>query len=157
MVYGALSGAAGSATLDMTSYTDMAIRGRPLSQLPHNVVKEIARRTHVSPFNKPDDELSDKDKNRGRAIGALLGYADGLCTGAMYGAIKPALPGLSWFWAGLGLALVTGFLSEGTATALKQTDPRQWGAAGWVSDIIPRCLYGWVTALTFEGLAKDRE
>jgi hypothetical protein len=156
MLYGAAAGAAGTAVLDVVSYADMAIRGRAPSELPKNVVKELANRARISPFNKPDDQLSDRDKNRESALGALIGYADGLGTGAMYGAIRPAMRGLSWFWAGLGLAIATGLLSEGTATALKQTDPRQWGVAGWVGDIIPRFVYGWVTAITFDALAKER-
>ncbi len=156
MVYGALAGAAGTTALDVASYADMLLRGRGPSDLPKNVVKEIARRAHVAPFDRPDEQLSDTDKNRENAVGALIGYADGVGTGAMYGAIRPSMRGVSWFWTGIALAIATGLFSEGTAAALKQTDPRQWGTEGWISDIIPRCLYGWVTAITFDGLAKER-
>jgi hypothetical protein len=157
MLYGAAAGAAGTAVLDVATYADMAIRGRAPSELPQNVVKEMARRTHISPFDKPDEQLSDEEKHRESALGALIGYADGLGTGAMYGAIRPMLRGRSWFWAGIALGVATMLLSEGTATALKQTDPRKWGLGGWVADLIPRFLYGWVTALTFESLAKERD
>jgi hypothetical protein len=156
MLYGAVAGAAGTAVLDVASYADMAIRGRGPSELPKNVVKELANRAQIEPYNKPDDQLSEQDKNRESAFGALIGYADGLGTGAMYGAIRPAVRGIPWFWTGLGLAIATGLLSEGTATALKQTNPRRWSVAAWVADIIPRCLYGWVTAITFDALAKEQ-
>lgn len=156
MVYGALAGAAGTTALDVVSYTDMAIRGRPSSPLPNKVVKELARRANLEPYNRPDELLSDRDKNREAGFGALLGYVDGLGTGAMYGAIRPAMRGMSWFWGGLALALATGMLSEGSATALKQTDPRKWSVSDWIDDIVPRCVYGWVTAITFDVLAKDQ-
>jgi hypothetical protein len=44
-------------------------------------------------------------------------------------------------------------LSEGSATALKQTDPRTWGASGWIADLVPRFLYGAVTCVTFDRLS----
>jgi hypothetical protein len=157
MLYGAVAGAAGSAVLDVTTYADMAIRGRAPSELPQKMVKEIAQRAHVEPFNKPDQQLSDTDKHRETAFGALMGYADGLGVGALYGAIRPAMRNVSWFWAGVGLAAVTMLLSEGSATALKQTDPRKWGVSGWIADLTPRFLYGWVTALTFDGLTKEQQ
>lgn len=157
MLYGAVAGAAGSAVLDVATYADMAIRGRAPSELPQKMVKEFARRANVSPFDQPDEQLSDEDKHRETAFGALLGYTDGLSTGAMYGAVRPALRDVSWFWAGIALAGLTLLLSEGTATALKQTDPRKWGASEWIADLTPRLLYGWVTALTFDSLAKDRQ
>jgi hypothetical protein len=64
---------------------------------------------------------------------------------------------VSWFWAGVALAVLTMTLSEGSATALKQTDPRKWGLSGWIGDLVPRFVYGWVTALTFDSLAKERQ
>jgi hypothetical protein len=155
ILYGAAAGAAGTAILDATTYADMALRGRPASQLPQKVVKEIAHRAHVAPLDKPDELMSDTDKNRQTAFGALIGYADGLGTGAVFGAVRPQVRGISWFWAGIALGVATLVLSEGSATALGQTDPRKWGAAGWIADLAPRFLYGWVTALTFDALAKD--
>jgi hypothetical protein len=157
MLYGALAGAAGSAVLDVTTYADMAIRGRAPSELPQKMVKEISQRAHVPPFDKPDEQLTENDKHRETAFGALLGYADGLGVGAMYGAMRPAMRNVSWFWTGIGLAAVTLLLSEGTATALKQTDPRKWGPAAWIADLVPRFAYGWTTALTFDSLAKERQ
>jgi hypothetical protein len=32
------------------------------------------------------------------------------------------------------------------------TDPRDWGAEGWLSDIAPHAAYGIATALTYEAL-----
>jgi hypothetical protein len=59
-----------------------------------------------------------------------------------------------WFVAGLGLAAFTLFLSEGPATAMGKTDPRAWGLSGWISDIVPRTLYGCVTCLVYDALTE---
>ena len=40
-----------------------------------------------------------------------------------------------------------------SATALGVTDPRTWGAAGWVSDLLPHLAYGLATATVYEALA----
>jgi hypothetical protein len=43
--------------------------------------------------------------------------------------------------------------SDLPATALGLTDPRSWGAAGWVSDLLPHLAYGIATATVYEALA----
>lgn len=156
LVNGAVAGAAGTAVLNATTYADMALRGRPPSDMPQKMVKEFARRAGATAFAKPDGELPEDVRNRETALGALLGYADGLGSGALFGLARPAMRGISWFWAGIALGAFTGLLSEGIATAMGQTDPRKWGAAGWTADIVPRCFYGWVTCLAFDELTKDQ-
>lgn len=146
MLYGAAAGAAGSAVLNAVSYADMAIRERPASEVPENVAAALAKRAGLPVPQGP----------RRTAFGALLGYTDGFGAGALYGALRPAMRGVPWFVAGLGLAAFTLILSEGIATAMKQTDPRQWGVSGWLEDIVPRSLYGCMTALTYELLAADQ-
>lgn len=138
------AGAAGTAVLNAATYADMAIRARPPSELPQRMVKEIAQRMGAPPPEGP----------RSEAFGALLGYADGFSAGALYGMVRPIAPKVPWFLAGVGLAALTFVLSEGTATAMGQTNPREWSAADWAADLIPRCLYGWVTALAFEALVR---
>jgi hypothetical protein len=139
------AGAAGTAVLNATSYADMAIRGRPASELPDKMVTALAKRAGLPAPEGP----------RQTAIGALLGYADGFGAGAVYGLLRPAMRRVPWFLAGIGLAALTLVLSEGTATAMGQTNPREWGFEGWMEDIVPRCLYGCVTALTYERLTAD--
>jgi hypothetical protein len=34
------------------------------------------------------------------------------------------------------------------------TDPREWGTAGWISDIVPHVAYGIVTARTYEAITS---
>lgn len=156
VLYGAMAGAAGTAALNATTYADMAMRGRAPSELPKKMVKEFANRSGVTRFDKPEEQLSDEQKHRESALGALIGYVDGVGSGALFGLIRPAMKDVSWFWAGLALGAFTGLLSEGIATAMGQTDPRKWGIAGWVADAVPRAVYGWTAAITYDELARDR-
>jgi hypothetical protein len=142
VLHGVLAGAAGTAALDLLSYADMAFRDRPPSELPDKMVAAIARSAHAPV----------PDRNRSQAFGALLGYADGLSAGAVFALVRPRMRGVPWYAAALALAFFTMLLSEGTATAMQQTDPRRWGVSGWVSDILPRVVYGAVTCYTFDRL-----
>lgn len=146
VLYGAAAGAAGTAVLNATSYADMAIRKRPASELPENMAAALAKRAGLPVPQGP----------RRTAFGALLGYADGFGAGALYGALRPAMRGVPWVVAGLGLAALTLLWSEGIATAMNQTDPREWGVSGWLEDLVPRSLYGCMTALTYEWLTADQ-
>jgi hypothetical protein len=152
VIDGLIAGAAGTAALDATTYADMALRARGASDLPQKMVREFAKMAGDAQLSKPPEELSEEQQHRRNGLGGLIGYADGFGAGALYGLVRPAVRDVSWFWMGLGLAALTMLLSEGTATALKQTDPRKWGVSGWIADIVPRVVYGWVTALTFDQL-----
>lgn len=145
VTYGIAAGAAGTAVLNAATYADMALRARPPSKVPKRVVKEFARWAHVAPLQR----------ERTEGLSMLLGYADGFGTGALFGALRPRMRSVPWFAAGLGLAIFTLLLSEGTATAMRKTDPRTWGAGGWLMDIIPRCLYGCVTCLVYDALIES--
>lgn len=153
--YGAIAGAAGTSVLDAATYADMAIRGRPPSALPEKMVAELARRAGLNELAKPQEDLTESEGNRRTRLGALLGYVDGIGSGVLFGILRAtALKNVSWCWAGIGLGVLTMVLSEGTATALGQTDPRAWGVSGWIADIVPRCLYGWTTAISFDCLEE---
>jgi hypothetical protein len=78
----------------------------------------------------------------------------GLGIGATYGLLQSLVPAPRRPWTptvGLGLAAMTA--SDLPATALAVTDPRTWGAAGWVSDLLPHLAYGVATATVYEALA----
>lgn len=141
---GLLAGAAGTAAIEITTYLDMAIRDRPASSLPKETAKAIASRAGVS-----------LDENRSVASGGLLGYVDGLLAGATYGILRSAFDRMPWTVGALGLAAATLVMSEGTATRLGTTDWTTWSAAQWAEDIVPRLVYGSVTALAMESLAND--
>ena len=143
MLYGALAGAAGTCALDIVTYLDMLARNRPPSELPQRMARVFASKLGFEQI----------EKNRLTALGALLGYADGIGTGVLFGIMRPAAPGISETICGVGLCVMTGLVSEGTATLLKQTDPREWSVADWAGDIVPRMVYGLVTTIAFDALA----
>lgn len=142
LLYGVAAGAAGTAVLNATTYADMAIRARPESKVPRRVVKEFARWAGMRGL----------PRERSQALSMLLGYADGFGTGVVFGALRPQMRGVPWWLAGIGLAAFTMLLSEGAATAMGKTDPRRWGVAGWMADVVPRALYGCVTCAVFDAL-----
>jgi hypothetical protein len=154
-ILGALAGAAGTSVLNAITYIDMGVRGRPPSELPDKMVRKLADMAGYDDFAKPDEELDDKTKNQRAGIAALLGYADGFGSGALFGMVRPYMRGVPWFWAGIGLGGLTMLMSEGLATKLGQTDPSSWPASSWIEDIVPRCAYGWATVLVYDNFAED--
>lgn len=139
---GLLAGAAGTAILNAVTYADITLRGRPPSVVPKKMALRIAKAAGI-------DELDD---DRQTALGALLGYADGFGSGMLLAAVRPHLRGVPQFWIGCGLAAMTLVLSEGSATAAGETNPKEWGLSGWLSDIVPRLLYGWIACVTYDAL-----
>ncbi len=145
---GLLAGAAGTAALDLYSYGDMFVRGRPASELPATVIAKLATRLGFAAFADAADEAT---KNRRRALGTLLGYGVGLGAGVAYALIRPkAERFLPWPVAGVILGAATLVASEGSATALGATDWSTWSASEWASDIVPRTLYGLTAAWVVE-------
>jgi hypothetical protein len=149
---GAAAGAVGTVALDVTTYADMATRGRAPSQMTRTVVQKLAAQAGVTPLatSEPDDAT----KNRQDAIGAILGYATGVGVGFVYGAIRDtfaeAIPAPV---AGLIAGAAAMALTDGTAAALGATDISQWDMASWLSDLVPHAVFGLATALAYEALA----
>ncbi len=145
---GLLAGAAGTIALEIVSYGDMLLRGRPASELPATVVQKIATRMGASEFAHADDAAT---KARRSAVGALLGYGVGLGAGVGYALMRPNVERwLPWPIGGAMLGAVTLIASEGSATALGATDWSTWSTAEWIADIVPRTLYGLTAAWVVE-------
>ncbi|RKN09694.1 hypothetical protein [Streptomyces radicis] len=147
---GLLAGAAGTTALNITTYGDMLIRGRPASGTPDEVVGELAYRTGISPGDPKHGP------NRETAMGALFGYATGLAVGAAYGAMRDRGGRMPRWLAGpaLGAAAMAG--SDVPAASLGVTRPTSWGTRGWVSDIVPHLVYGATTAMAYEAMPARR-
>jgi hypothetical protein len=142
LLIGAAAGAAGTTTLDAVTYLDMAIRGRPASTTPQRTVEALATLVHVT-VPGTGDVLA----NRLTGLGALTGYTAGVGIGIVLG-LAYALgwrPGLLGAW--LAATLLALIATNAPMTMLGVTDPRTWGIVGWISDLIPHCGYGVVTAL----------
>ena len=72
---GATAGAAGTVALDITTYLDMAIRGRSSSGVPAKVAGSL---TETAGIDLAPDGNSEAAENRKSGIGALMGDVVGL-------------------------------------------------------------------------------
>ncbi|MFJ8630000.1 hypothetical protein [Streptomyces sp. NPDC093568] len=147
LLYGAAAGAAGATALDVVSYGDMVLRGRPASSTPETTVRKLAQTLHL---RIPGEGRAQE--SRVEALGALTGLAAGIGMGAVLGLGHVAgwRPTRSTQYA----AAVAGALvaTNGPMTVLGVTDPRTWAASDWVADIVPHVAYAVVTVSVFNRL-----
>jgi hypothetical protein len=144
---GMAAGAVGTFALDTASYLDMLVRGRPASELPARAAGQLADQAGV------DLGEGDEADNRRTALGALLGYATGATVGALYALSRGRRRRVPWPVAGVAVGGVALVASAVPLTKLGLTDPKEWGTAGWISDIVPHAAYGFATALAYEAIA----
>lgn len=147
MADGAIAGAVGSTALNVVSYLDMALRGRPESDVPQETVDKLAGYAHL------DLGSGDRRANRRSGLGPLIGYGLGIAAGvafALYAGDRrqplPVATGL------LGAGVMT--MTDGSITALGLSDPRTWRRSDWLSDIIPHLAYGLTAAATWNRLRR---
>lgn len=151
---GMIAGAAGTVALNITTYLDMAVRGRPSSGVPARIVDTVARKADIS-LAAGDDE-AEVLQARESGIGALLGYVNGLGIGALYGVLRPLMMGVPQPLAGIGLGAAAMAGSDVPATTLGVTNPKEWDRTSWLSDIVPHLVYGLVAALVFDAFSDRR-
>ncbi|HEV7708738.1 MAG TPA: hypothetical protein VGP16_11140 [Asanoa sp.] len=147
---GAAAGAAGCAALDATTYLDMAVRGRPASDVPAETAAALVKQLHV---DVPGE--NSKRKNRLSGLGGLTGGLTGIGVGAAFGVLhglgwRPPLP-VGAALAGLGAMA----LSDAGLAGLRVSDPRTWSTTDWLSDLIPHLVYGAVTYATLTALERS--
>jgi hypothetical protein len=143
VLMGMAAGAAGTAALNVAGYLDMAIRGRPASQVPAQTAGELAAR-----IGAPLDGQQAQARKEG--LGGLLGYGAGLGVGALYGLLRPSLGELPLPLAAAGLGAAAMAAGDVPPISLGLTDPREWGASGWLGDLVPHAAYGLVAAAAYE-------
>ena len=152
LVTGLIAGAAGTVALDVTTYADMALRGRAPSSAPSDLVKHFAQAWDVGALAGDDDATA----NRRSGTGALLGYVNGLGTGVLYGAARAVLGRrLPVPVAGLVLGALAMAISDVPLIRLGLTDPKAWGTSGWAADVIPHAIYGLTVAATYEAIVAS--
>jgi len=153
---GAAAGAAGTTALNIVTYLDMAVRGRPPSSVPEEAVAKFAASIGISLAPRADqpDEEAEKARNRLSGLGALSGLATGLAVGALFGLVRARLCELPAGAAALGAGFGAMAASDIPLTATGLTDPRTWGLAGWMSDVVPHLAYGFCTARVFDALTR---
>jgi hypothetical protein len=152
---GLVAGAAGTAALNLTTYADMLIRGRPASSVPEKVAGRIAENAGIEPIASSNQEESSG--NRRSAAGALMGYVVGLGTGIDYAFLRAMMPGVPVPVAAAGIGLMAMAASDVPATMTDATNPREWTPSSWASDVIPHLIYGFATAAVFNMLGTNDE
>ncbi len=145
---GIASGAVGTTALNAATYLDMAVRGRPTSDVPQRATDALFARAGVT---VPGE--GDAQEARRSGIGALLGILTGVSVGAVYGVVRPLAPGVPVPVAALAVGLGAMVASNTGNVRLGVTDPREWSAADWAADVVPHLAYGLGAALAYEGLA----
>ncbi|GLW09936.1 hypothetical protein Misp01_50650 [Microtetraspora sp. NBRC 13810] len=149
LLAGAVAGAAGTTVLNTITYLDMAVRGRPASVLPEQAAEKIAEGLHAD----LGDERTAPPRNQG--IGALMGLLSGVAVGAAYGLFRHAVREVSLPAAAGGLGAAAAVAGSAPLVGLGLTDPRTWGANGWLTDLVPHLGYGLAAAGAYE-LAVSR-
>ncbi len=159
---GVAAGAVGTCALNIATYLDMTVRGRGSSDVPSQVAGVLTQAVGLDLQAEQDGSKPVTEDERAKAshrlsgLGALMGYVTGLGVGAAYGALRPHLNSISLPLAGaaLGAAAMAG--SDVPATITGATDPKSWGAPGWLADIVPHMVYGVVTVVAYEAFGSDR-
>jgi hypothetical protein len=134
---GLAAGAVGTELLNVTTYLDVVVRGRPLSSVPEHDVEALTSRLGVQLGADPDTA-----SNRKSGLGALLGYASGAGIGALYGLVHPLGRRLPKPLAAALAGALAMAATDAASTALGTTDPSSWAAKDWAADIVPHLAYG---------------
>lgn len=150
---GALAGAAGTTALNAATYLDMALRGRPASDSPEQLVEQA---TDMVGGTIPGDK--DERGNRLQGLGPLSGIAVGVTVGAVAGLLHRTLARHGHSVPAVIEATLIGAAAMALSDVpLKLTgisDPATWAVKDWASDAIPHLLYG---AATYAALRSGQE
>jgi hypothetical protein len=155
LIAGVLAGAAGATALNAVTYIDMAVRGRPASDIPERLA---GRAAGCAGLDLGDEEIA---ANRRQGLAGLLGIGVGVGVGAAYGLLD-GLVGDTRSTAGevaasaVALGAVAMLGSDAPAALADLTDPRDWPPSSWISDAVPHLAYGAVAAIAYDRLIRRR-
>ena len=148
---GIVAGAVGTFALDASTYADIALRGRPPSEVPEKVAQRFIEQAGIDLGDDPESA-----KNRRSGIATLLGYATGISGGIAYGLARRRFSRTSTATLGLGLGFGVMAVTDTSSTLAGATDPRTWGVSGWLADAFFHAIYGVVTASTFDSWSRSQ-
>jgi len=151
---GAVAGAVGTVALDVTTYVDMAIRGRSSSGAPSQMISILAKTVGLPLSSQGVGSEDQTAQNRESGLGALLGYVNGLGVGVAYGLLRSRQDDIPIPVAGIGVGMAAMAASDIPLIALRVSNPKTWGFSGWAADAIPHLVYGLVTAIVYEALTN---
>ena len=134
---GIAAGAAGTTMLDAVTYLDMAIRGRPASTVPEKTVESVATALGVAIPGRSDTLAA-----RRSAFGALGGIAVGTGLGVAASLVRRAGAHLTPAAGTIGIGLAAMAATDIPIALRGISDPRQWTAQDWLSDLVPHLVYG---------------
>ncbi|MFF7969699.1 hypothetical protein [Streptomyces sp. NPDC007905] len=140
IVRGGAAGAAGTTVLNAVTYADMALRGRPSSEVPAQVVDKITQ-----DVGRPVPGSGDTRDNRLSGLGALSGIAVGCGTGAAVSLLRRAGVRMPWWLGGVVTGALAMAATDLPIARLGVSDPTTWSVKDWVSDAVPHLMYGLVT------------
>lgn len=149
---GVIAGATGTMALDITTYGDMLLRGRPASEVPAKAAGNLADTLGITALSS--SAPGERAANRRSAAGALLGYATGLGIGGAYGLLRARGGSVRTPLAGVAVGLVAMLAGDVPGALTGASDPGEWTPADWASTLIPHLVYGLVTAATYETIAR---
>jgi hypothetical protein len=139
---GLIAGAVGTTALNIATYLDIVVRGRPASSTPERSVQRLAEIVGL------DLGKGGEAENRTTGLAAVLSYAIGLGGGVAYAfLVRRRLP-----WPAAA-AVFTGLTMAGPSipmTLLGVTDPRHWSPADWTADLLFHVSYGAAAAAAYE-------
>lgn len=144
---GAAAGAAGTTALNAVTYLDMAVRGRPTSDAPQQVVEKLSDAAGVE-----IPGAGETRENRLAGLGPLAGVLTGVGVGAAAGVLGPIFGRLPSV---VSAALLGGAAMAGSDVPMAKlglSDPSTWAAVDWASDVVPHFAYGLVTTMTLKAL-----
>ncbi len=148
LLEGALAGAVGVTVINSATNLDMAIRGRPASSVPKDLMEEVVEDVGAPSESELSDDRADVRSNRMSGAGALMGSVTGVCGGIAYALTRDRFRSLPVPVASALLGVGVMALTDSSAAAAGVTHPRRWGPASWAADLVPHLLYGWSTAQT---------
>lgn len=151
---GVVAGAVGTVALNLVTYADMALRGRSSSNAPSQMIDKVTKQIHLPLSPQGVGAQDETTQNRESGLGALLGYVNGLGTGVVYGLIRSRFDGIPAPLAAPLVGMAAMVASDVPLVLLRVTNPKAWGVSGWLSDAIPHLIYGIVTVVTYEAIAR---
>jgi uncharacterized membrane protein len=151
LLRGLAAGAAGTVALDAVGYLDMALRGRPASPVPGQLVDAVAER-----IGRAVPGRGRTQDSRRSALAALTGLGKGLGVGVLASAARSYgvrfSPPVGAVLAGATSAAATNVAIAGSGVG----DPRAWSGADWAAGAVPHLAYGVAVQAVLEAAPTAR-
>jgi hypothetical protein len=152
---GLCAGAAGTTALNLLTYFDMLLTGRPASSTPAEIVRRLAEQVHCEEFAQPDDKAPEDIKAKRSTIGTLLGYANGLGIGMVAAMLYPVTRPAGKYANAALIGLAAMAASDVPMARLGVSDPKTWSKIDWLRDLVPHLAYGLATVSALEQLVSE--